>query len=116
MAVLLHAATLRELAHALLDKFLDERTSRELRSRADIRMEDVVEPATRATRAAPSARPRITADKAPAKKAPAAKPAPPAPHQYPDVTVSCRSSCSRLEIAVNLSAQVAKRLGLMPFG
>jgi hypothetical protein len=62
-----------------------------------------------------SAKPRITLD-VPAQKPTRAKPAPPPPRNSREVTVACRSNCNRLEIAINLSAPVAKRLGLKPLG
>ena len=40
----------------------------------------------------------------------------PPPRNSREVTVACRSNCGRLEIAINLSAPVAKRLGLKPLG
>jgi hypothetical protein len=115
MAVLLHSATLRELAHALLDKLLDERTSRELRSRPIIRMENVVESATPAIPAAPSARPRITADELvqkPGRAEPESRP----PVNFRDVTMSCCRSSDKLRVGVHLSVAMASRLGLKKGG
>jgi len=115
MAVLLHSATLRELAHALLDKLLDERTSRELRSRGNIPVGEVIEPPTPTVLTAPSAKSRITLEP-PAKKAPNAKPKPPPPVNFRDVTMSCCRSSDNLRVGVHVAAAVASRLGLKKGG
>jgi hypothetical protein len=118
----LQSATLRELAHALLDKLLDESTSRELRSRANIRMEDVVDPPTPTALAAPSAKSRITLEP-PAKKPSRAKPAPLTKDKASvrkgrpprgDVLVGCGFRAKRPTVILRFSEAVAERLGLGP--
>jgi len=115
MAVLLRSATLRELAHALLDKLLDECTSRELRSRPIIRMEDTVEPVTPRGPAAPTAKPRITADE-PAQKLAHVKRETQFPVNFRDVSMSCYRSSDNLRVGIHISAAVASRLGLKKGG
>jgi len=115
MAVFLHSATLRELAHALADKLLDEITSRELRSRANVRMEAVVDPPTPTALATPSAKSRITLEP-PAKKPSRAKPESSPPVNFRDVTMSCCRSSNALRVGVHVSAAVVSRLGLKKGG
>ena len=115
MAVFLHSATLRELAPALADKLLDEITSRELRSRANVRMEAVVDPPTPTALATPSAKSRITLEP-PAKKPSRAKPESSPPVNFRDVSMSCCRSSNKLRVGIHLSAAVASRLGLKKGG
>jgi hypothetical protein len=58
------------------------------------------------------AKPRITADEPPAKKAPNAKPKPPPPVNFRNVTMSCCRSSDNLRVGIHVSAAVASRLGL----
>ena len=115
MAVFLHSATLRELAHALADKLLDEITSRELRSRGNIPVGEVIAPRTPTALAAPSAKSRITLEP-PARKTPSAKPKPSPPVNFRDVSMSCCRSSNKLRVGIHISAAVASRLGLKKGG
>jgi len=105
MSVMLDSRMLRDFLHRLVDNLLDD-----FESRATPPARPAV---TSPTPQAAIAKPRITLEP-PAKKPPQAKVAPPPPGKSRDVTVGCRSSCGRLEIAVNLSGEVAQRLGLKP--
>ena len=106
MSVVLESRMLRDFLHRLIDNLMNDlEASPKVSAVAAV----LSVPSTATTK------PRITLEP-PVKKAPTAKPAPAPRQQCPDVTISCRSSCSALEIAVNLSAVVAQRLGLKPHG
>ena len=106
MSVVLESRMLRDFLHRLVDNLMNDlEASPKVSAVAAV----LSVPSTATTK------PRITLEP-PVKKAPTAKPAPAPRQQCPDVTISCRSSCSALEIAVNLSAVVAQRLGLKPHG
>jgi len=110
MSMVLESTMLRRIAHKLLDDVLDY---------AECLAEEwsmAEGPATPEHRVIPrAAAPDITLGP-PVKKPPQPKPAPPPRQHCPDVTISCRSSCGALEIAVNFAAGVAQRLGLKPHG
>jgi hypothetical protein len=106
MSVVLESRMLRDFLHRLVDNLVNElETTRTARAVSPIL--SVTQPET--------TKPRITLEP-PARKTPTAKPEPPTPRKFPDVTVACRSSCGRLEIAVSLSAEVAKRLDVRTRG
>lgn len=115
MSVVLESGMVRSFLHHLVDGFVDEvvRLIEDIESRATSPVQPIVAPPP--ARAAAD-KPRITLNE-PAKKRRRAK-SEPHRRKFPprDVTVACRSSCGRLEIAVSLSAEVAKRLDLKPRG
>jgi len=110
MTMALESQMLRRIAHKLLDDVLDyaEALAEEWRLADGLGL-----PESGLLHKPETAPPRITLEPL-AKKPPRAKPALPPPQKSTDVTISCRSSCGHLEIAVNLAAGVAKRLGLKP--
>jgi len=108
MSVMLDSRMLRDFLYRLVDNLLDDFESRPS-------MRPVSEAGDPRREGARPMKPSITLEPL-AKKPPAAKPAPSPPRSSRDVTVGCRSSCGRLEIAVNLSADVAKRLDVRARG
>jgi hypothetical protein len=78
-------------------------------------MEDVVEPGGPAALAAPSAKPRITADE-PAQKPGQVKRKRQPPPKFRDVSMSCCRSSAKLRVGVHIAAAVASRLGLRKGG
>jgi hypothetical protein len=103
--VSLQSATLRELAHALLDKLLDERAAGELRPRMDIRLKDVVEPVTPRSPSASTAKPAIVPPKTRAR--PGRKP-------RGDVLIGCTKQGTKHQVILTLSTELVGRLGLGP--
>jgi len=89
------------------------------RSRANIRMEHILEPATPVSPTAPSARPRITADEPRKKPAPVKAGMSPPQHRTGrkprgDVLVGCGLRAKRPTVILRFSEAVAETLGLGP--